>query len=123
MVKYGGLEMSKEKVDGETEMEKIRDEFVWSKAKDVAFQAIKMAIANNAMASPNLQEQYHLAVDVSKTGIGGVLFQLEGIEAGTEATNSRVHQSAEQVIMFMSFRLCDAETRYSNSEHEALAVI
>src|SRR5205807_8973303 len=49
--------------------------------------------------------------------------QLEGIVSGTEATNSGSHRAAERIIMFMSFKLIDAETRYSNSEHEALAVV
>lgn len=97
--------------------------FQWSKERDVAFQAMKQAIANNAMALLDSEAQYHLAVDASKRGIGGILFQLEGIEAGTEAGNSTLHRNAERIIMFMSFRLTDVETRYSNSEREALAVI
>ena len=97
--------------------------FQWSKERDVAFQAMKQAIANNAMALPDPEAQYHLAVDASKRGIGGIVFQLEGIEAGTEAGNSASHRTAERIVMFMSFRLSDVETRYSNSEREALAVI
>ena len=97
--------------------------FTWSREKEVAFQAIKHAIGNNAMALPDPHGQYHLAVDASKLGIGGVLFQLEGLAPGTEAGNSSVHRLSERIIMFLSFRLSDAETRYSNSEREALAVI
>jgi len=97
--------------------------FRWSAEKEVAFRAIKHAIATNAMALPDPHSQYHLAVEASRLGIGGVLFQLAGIEPGTEAGNSSEHGLAERIIMFLSFRLSDAETRYSNSEREALAVI
>ena len=98
-------------------------EFTWNREKEVAFQAIKQAIANNAMASPDPAMQYHLAVDASKRGIGGVLFQLEGVSPETEAGSTAVHRSAERIILFMSFRLSDVETRYSNSEREALVVV
>ena len=102
---------------------KVEGPFIWTAEHECAFQAIKQAIATNAMASPNPDLQYHLAVDASKRGIGGVLFQLENIKAYTEATNSEIHKAAERLIMFLSFRLEDPETRYSNSEREALAVV
>ena len=98
-------------------------EFTWSREKEVAFQAIKQAIANNTMALPNPHSQYDLAVDASKLGIGGVHFQLEGVPPETEAGRSSVHRLTERIIMFISFRLSNVETRYSNSEREALVVI
>jgi len=101
----------------------ILTEFVWTPEKAVVFQAMKQAIANNAMAAPDAYLQYHLAVDASKRGLGGVLFQPTGIPSGVEATNSPLHSEGERVIMFISFKLDDAETRYSNSEREALAVV
>jgi len=125
IMKYG-----REEESGQTEQKREKKkskravgEFEWNREKEVAFQAIKQVIANNAMASPDPNGQYHLAVDASKSGIGGVLFQLEGVEAGTEAGSNSIHQVAERIIMFISFRLSDTETRYSNSEREALAVI
>ena len=109
---------------GNTVRKIIQDEeFCWTVEKDIAFQAIKQAIANNAMAAPDPHSQYHLAVDASKRGLGGVLFQLAGVSPGVEATNSAAHRQAERIIMFISFKLADTETRYSNSEREALAVI
>ena len=98
-------------------------EFLWTPEKEVAFQAIKQAIVNNAMAAPDPTSQYHLAVDASKRGLGGVLFQLVAIPPSVEATSSSSHREAERIIMFISFKLADAETRYSNSEREALAVV
>ena len=102
---------------------KIEGPFIWTDEHECAFQSIKHAIVTNAMALPDSDRQYHLAVDASKRGVGGALFQLEGINAHTEATNSLAHRDAERIIMFISFKLEDAETRYSNSEREALAVI
>jgi len=101
----------------------VTKEFNWNSEKETAFQAIKQAISNNAMALPDPSAQYHLALDASKRGIGGVLFQLAGLPSGTEAGTSSLNRSAERVLMFISFRLTDVETRYSNSEREALAVI
>jgi len=101
----------------------MEEEFTWDQRREVAFQALKQAIANNAMAAPDPAAQYHLAVDASKLGIGGVLFQLDGIPPGTEALSNTSYRAAERIIMFISFRLSDAESRYSNSEREALGVI
>ena len=75
------------------------------------------------MALPDEEQQYHLAVDASKRGIGGVLFQLDKIKPHIEANNSAAHREAERIIMFISFKLEDPETRYSNLEREALAVV
>jgi hypothetical protein len=95
--------------------------FVWTAEKEQSFLAVKQAIAENAMASVDLKLQYHLAVDASKRATGGVLFQLHEVPAGTQAGPE--HRAFERIIMFMSFRLSDAESRYSNSEREALAVV
>jgi len=125
ILKYGKTEETqkgREKRRGRHD-EDLMGEFYRDGNKEIAFQAIKQAIANNAMASPNPNTQYHIAVDASKKGIGGVLFQLVGIEAGTEAGNGKVYRDAERIIMFMSFRVSEVEARYSNSEREALAVI
>lgn len=97
--------------------------FIWTPEKNAAFEAIKRAIVENAMAPADPTLQYHLAMDASKRGIGGALFQLHGIEPHTEATNSNEHRDAERIVQFMSFRLEDAETRYTNPEREALAVV
>jgi len=97
--------------------------FAWNREKEVAFNAIKQVIAKNAMASPDPKGQYHLAVDASKQGIGGVLFQRDGIEVGTEAGCREADCAAEIIIMFISFRLSDPGMRYTNSEGGALAVI
>ena len=125
IMKYGKEEGSGQiEQEGEKKRSKRAvGECEWNREKEVAFQAIKQAIANNAMASLDSNGEYHLAVEASKSGIGGVLFQLEVVEAGTEAVSNSIHRVAEQLIMFILFHLSDTETRYSNSEREALAVI
>ena len=80
-------------------------------------------MVTNAMAIPDPDKQYHLAVAASKKGISRALFQFNGISSHTKATNSTAHQDAERIIMFISFKLEDAETQYSNSEWEVLAII
>ena len=126
ILKYGDSECNRKANGIHQRVRKKPDseeEFRWDRKKEVAFQALKQAIANNAMASPDPAAQYHLAVDASKLGIGGVLFQLHGIPPGSEALSNTACRAAERIIMFISFRLSDAESRYSNSEREALAVI
>jgi len=66
-------------------------------------------------------QQYHLSVDASIEGIGGCLFQLRGVPTGTKATPKFLDN--ERIMIFISFRLTDAETRYVNSEREYLAVV
>ena len=68
------------------------------------------------MALPDPEGQYHLAVDDSKKGVGGVLFRLDGITSGTEAGSSTFHRTAERILMFISFQLTEVETWYANSE-------
>ena len=62
--------------------------FIWTPEKEEAFQTVKEAIVQNAMAPADPTLQYYLAVDASKRGLGGALFQLHDINAHTEATNS-----------------------------------
>ena len=65
--------------------------------------------------------QIHLATDASKYSLGGVLFQLPGEPPGTEAIEK--HKSSFRIVMFLSFKLKEAKTRYHTTEQEALAVI
>ena len=65
--------------------------------------------------------QYHLATDASKWCLRVVLFQLVDASPGKEATNS--YKEHIRIIMFMSFRLKNAKTRYDTTEREALAIV
>lgn len=98
-----------------------KDTFDWGAEQQISFDTIKQAISSNAMSGTDPTLQYHLVVDASKTAIGGVLFQMKDVPAGTEASPKFLEN--ERINMFLSFRLADAETRYSNSERECLAVV
>ena len=98
-----------------------KENFEWTSEQQESFDAIKQAVSDNAMAGADPDLQYHLAVDASENNVGGVLFQLKGTPPGTEATSK--FKDNERIIMFMSFRMTDAESRYVNSERECLAVV
>ena len=51
--------------------------------------------------------QMHLASDISKYGLGGVLFQLPGEPAETPAEEK--HKGISRIIMFLSFKLEESE--------------
>lgn len=68
------VEIGKAKKSVVRKPRKVEGPFIWTAEHECAFQAIKQAIATNAMAPPDPDLQYHLAVDASKRGIGGVLF-------------------------------------------------
>ena len=93
----------------------------WGDAQERAFAAIKDAIVNNATFGGKDDLQYHLMTDASKTGIGGVLSQLPDCPSGT-IVNAR-NRAGMRIILFISRRLEPAETRYSNTEREALAIV
>ena len=98
-----------------------KEQFTWGPEQRKSFEYIKDAVSNNAMGGADPAVQYHLATDASKWCLGGVLFQLVDAPPGTEATHS--YKEHICIIMFMSFRLEDAETRYDTTEREALAVV
>ena len=88
-----GVERSKGGGEGQAakKLRKREGTFIWTEEHEEAFQAVKRAITTNAMASPDPEQQYHLAVDASKKGVGGALFQLNGIRPNMEANNSQAH--------------------------------
>lgn len=95
--------------------------FTWGPKQEKLFEIMKNAICENAMTAADLTSQYHLAVDASQNAVGGVLFQLRDVPPETKATSKVL--SSERIVMFISFCLGDAETRYGNSEKECLAVL
>jgi RNase H-like domain found in reverse transcriptase/Integrase zinc binding domain len=110
-----------EKGRNSTRMQWIEKAWSWTSGQQESFDYIKKCISENAMSGADPKQQYHLATDASKYGTGGVLFQLHGEPAGTEAQPR--YRSKERIIMFMSFRLSDPETRYGTTDREALAVV
>lgn len=73
------------------------------------------------MGGADPEVQYYLATDASKWCLGGVLFQSVDAPPRIKATHS--YTGNIRIIMFMSFWLEDAETRYNTREKEALAVV
>lgn len=95
--------------------------FDWGEEQRQSFQHIKQSISENAMSGIDEELQLHLATDASKYGLGGVLFQLPGEPPGTPAEER--HKGCLRVVLFLSFKLEEAETRYHTTEREALAVV
>ena len=98
-----------------------KDSLDWEQEQKQSFQHIKRPISENALSGVDENLQMHLATDASKYGLGGVLFQLPGEPPGTPAEEK--HKRISRIIMFLSFKLEEAETRYPTTEREALAVV
>lgn len=98
-----------------------KDTFDWDSSQEKSFNHIKKFITNNTMIEANSTAQYHLITDASKRDVDEVLFQLKEVLIETEATLKLL--SNERIVMFLSFRLENAEIRYFNSKRECLAVI
>jgi len=98
-----------------------KEKFEWTERQQESFKAVKIAIQNNACAASDLNLQFHVAVDASVEGVGGIVFQMRGAQAGTLAPSS--FGPNERILMFLSFSLTDPESRYVNSERECLAIV
>ena len=83
-----------------------KETFDWGLSQQQSFDAVKQAITTNAMSGADPDLQYYLALDASQTGVGGCLFQLQGIKLGTEATPKFLPN--KRIIIFLSFKLQDA---------------
>lgn len=98
-----------------------RDGFEWGEEQEYSFRWIQRSVVENACCGSDDELQYHLASDASKTGTGGVLFQLPGVAAGVTAGSA--HKDAMRIVMWMSFRLSATESKYSTQEREGLAMM
>ena len=98
-----------------------KDTFDWGPEQQKSFKHIKKLISDNVMSGVDDDLQIHLATDASNWCLGGVLFQLLNEPPGTEVQEK--HKKSLKIIMFMSFRLEEAETHYNTTEREALAVV
>ena len=85
--------------------------FQWNKVHQQSFDTLKTALTQAPVLSfPNYNLPFTICTDASAAGIGAVLMQ--------QTENSRPH-----VIAFASRVLNDAESRYSVTQMEALAVV
>lgn len=95
--------------------------WLWTDECDRSFNYVKRCITENACTGGDSAVQYHLMCDASQTGIGAVLFQLPNEKPGTPLKGKQ--KQDVKIMMFISQRLSDVETRYLNTEREALAVL
>ena len=72
----------------------------WEERQEKSFQAIKNAIIENVVFGGDDTKQYHLITDTSVSALGGVLFQLPDLPAGTNLAAST--RKAMKIIMFIS---------------------
>ena len=93
----------------------------WKQGQETAFTSLKTAIIGNLVYGGDETKQYHLMTDASKYAIGRVLFHLPNVPGG--ANMSVALMKAMKVIMSISKGLLSAETRYSTTEREALAIL
>ena len=85
--------------------------FAWGKTQIAAFNGLKEAmISPPVLAFPDQQQEFLLHTDASGVGIGAVLSQVD-------------ERGMQQPIAYASRKLNDAESRYSTTHQEALAVI
>lgn len=96
-------------------------DFRWSAQHQRAFDAVKQPVLENACSGGDDDRQYHLCTDASKTGLGGVLFQLRMSEPGTPMNKDLWADMS--IELFLSFQLTPAQSRYHTTEREALAVV
>jgi len=95
--------------------------FEWGEDQERSFRVIQEAIVGNAVFGGDETLQYHLTTDASRTALGWVLFQILDASPGTRASSR--NRPSQRIIMFLSKPFLPAETRYSTTEREALAVL
>jgi len=82
----------------------------WNQECQVSFDNLKSKLSNTpVLAFPDFKVQFILTTDASTVGLGAVL--------------SQVQESTERLISFASRQLNKAESAYSASELETLAVV
>lgn len=95
--------------------------FCWTSECQLAFDRAIRAIRDHVMVGGDPSCQYHLAVDASGTGAGGVLIQLDGCPPGTDLFS--VPMDKQRVVKCLSFKFSDVQRRYHNTEREFLALL
>ncbi len=86
--------------------------FIWTKGHGQAFDKIKRLLTSNTiMAYFDQQKETELITDASPVALSAILFQK------TPRQNNR------KVVAYTSRSLSDVESRYSQTEKEALAIV
>ena len=90
----------------------------WTMIHQASYENLKMALYNAPMLNlPVYTKPFYLATDASAFAIGAVLFQLKS------ETSSPFEPSNQNIVKFSSRSMHKAETRYSASKREMLAII
>jgi hypothetical protein len=83
--------------------------FVWTERQHSAFEALKDALGSEQVLDyPNIDSQFILTTGASSVAVAAIL--------------SQVQDCVERPLSFASRQIYPAETRYSASEFEILAV-
>ena len=109
------------KRDGKQRSTKTFVDFKWDERHRHAFDAVKQAVQDNVNSGGDVNKQYHLCTDASKTGAGGLLFQLSDSKIGVAMTKELWSQLS--IVMFMSYQFTTTQTRYHTTERKCLAVL
>ena len=91
-------------------MTKKNIKWTWTNQEETAFQTLKTLLTKHTkMAYFNPKARTEIVVDASPFGLGAILTQQIGAE--------------NHIIAYASRALTDVESRYSQIEREALAVV
>lgn len=94
-----------------TNLTKDKSNFQWSKEAEQEFNDLKQALVEKPCLSlPDMSKPFHLYTDASNHSIGAVLTQLD-------------EEGFPKPVAFGSKKLKPAETKYSVTEREALAIV
>lgn len=94
-----------------TELLKKGVEFVWTAARQEAFDIMKLLLsATPTLSPPNWGIEFHVTLDASGFCLGAILWQFD-------------EKKRERPIYFSSKQMSAAERNYTTTEREALAVI
>lgn len=108
-------------IGGKKRTAKRAMDFIWTSEHQTIFEEIKRSILETACSKGDDSIQWHLAIDASKTGAGGVLFQRPDHPMGIAMTKE--NRDAIEIVMFLSFGFTGPQTRYQTIEREALSVV
>jgi hypothetical protein len=92
-----------------------KDAFKLSADQHRAWEVVKVAVATApSLTPPDFDRRFHMAIDASTNGVGGVLYQPRGQETGPSSTN---------IVGFCSRGLLDHEKGYSTYKLETLGLV
>eukprot|EP00210_Caulerpa_lentillifera_P000116 g111.t1 len=94
-----------------TELLKKSKKFVWDNEKEQSFNTLKNSLSNETLITkPRYDRVWHLSVDASGEGVGGVLSQFDD-------------QGVKRPVYFLSRKLTKPEQNYSVVERELLGLV